>query len=160
MRTKLAWITLSLAGLLAACQSANKKAAEGPWARFYIESNSAGAVGTVLPLSEVSLQIAPKPVLTEFDITNVELAQVDLGRCLLFQFSGSASRDLYRMSAAHQGRRLVLTIDGAPIGARRIDAPIADGNLLIFVEVPDSALPELQSKLKKCAAAIQKAKRD
>lgn len=160
MRTKLAWLTLCIAAILSGCRTADKKAEEGPWARFYMESSSAGAVLTQLPLSEVKLSIAPKPVLTEFDITNVELVQVELGRCLLFQFTGSAARDLYRMTVAHQGKRLVLIVDGSPLGVRRIDGPVSDGNLMLFVEMPDSALPELQAKLKKSAATIKKLKRD
>ena len=154
MRITVVSLLLGMALLLAGCQTGTRKSA-GPWARFYIESTSAGAVETLLPVSEVRVAIAPKPVITEFDITNVELMQVELGRCLLFQLTGSAARDLYRMTAAHQGRRLVLIVDGVAMGVRRIDGPIADGNLMIFVEVPDSALPELQGKLKRSAADLQ-----
>lgn len=159
MRIKVTWIfVVGFASLLAwGCQTAaEKSAAQGPWARFYIESSNPAAVQAVLPLSEVQLKVGPKPVLTEFDIVNVEIAKVDLGRCLLFQVNPAAARDLYRMSVVNQGRRLVLVIDGKAMGVRRIDGPIADGNLLIFVEVPDSVLPELQTKLKQSAAAIKK----
>ena len=38
----------------------------------------------MLPQSGVSLSVNSKPVITEGDIVNVELVQVDLGKCLLF----------------------------------------------------------------------------
>jgi preprotein translocase subunit SecD len=86
----------------------------------------------------------------------VELVQVDLGKCLLFQLSTSAVRDFYRMTVTHQGRRLVMVLDGEAVGARRIDGPITNGVLYVFVERPEAELPALVENLKKSSVAIQR----
>ena len=54
--------------------------------RFYLEAG-ADAAGTplTLPRSGVQLKVNAKPVITEGDVQNVELVQVDLGRCLRFE---------------------------------------------------------------------------
>jgi hypothetical protein len=125
-------------------------------ARFYLESASGDGTPLRLPQSGVNLAVNSKPVITEGDIANVDLVQVDLGKCLYFQLTPTASRDFYRMSVTHQGRRLVLVIDGVALGARRIDGAITNGVVYIFAEVPDEALPKLVENLKKSAAALQK----
>ena len=83
--------------------------------------------------------------------------QGDLGKCLMFQVTTAAARDLYRMSASSQGRRLVLAIDGVAVGARRIDGPIADGSMFVFAEIADSALPKLVEDLKQSSVVLQRA---
>lgn len=125
-------------------------------ARFFLEAvGTAGGTPVRLPQSGVGLELNPKPVLTEGDIVNVELVQVDLGRCLMFQLTPSALRDFYRLTGSHQGRRLVLLVNDVALGARRIDGAIANGVLYIFVEAPDAELPELAANLKKSALAWQ-----
>ena len=109
-----------------------------------------------LPVSKLVLTVNPKPVLVESGIANVEFAKVDLGWCLYFQFSSAAARDLYRLSAANLGGRLVLTLNDTPVGARVLDQVIADGNLLIFVEVPNEELPPIAERLKRTSAALAK----
>lgn len=141
---------------VAACQTAPRDPAP-TIARFYLESADPRAATVELPQSGLKLGLAPTPAITEGDIVNVEIAQVELGRCLMFQLTPAAARDLYRFTAANQGGRLVLTINGAAFGARRIDAPIADGALLVFAELPDSALPALVANLKQTSAGLQRA---
>lgn len=127
------------------------------WARFFLEAAD-GALGTevTLPVSTVTLTVNSKPVLTEGDIVNVELVQVDLGKCLAFELTPAAARDFHRLSGSHQGRRLALVVNDEAIGARRIDGAIADGVVFVFVELPDERLPELVDQLKKSAAARQR----
>jgi hypothetical protein len=125
-------------------------------ARFYLESAQEAGTPITLPKSRVTVVVNMKPVFTEGDLVNVELIQVDLGKCLMFQLTPSASRDFYRLSGSHQGRRVVLMVDDAPLGARRIDGAIADGAIFIFVELADEALPVLVDNLKKSFAATQK----
>lgn len=125
-------------------------------ARFFIEAVDNRSTTVALPQSGVQVALNAQPVLTEGDIADVALAEVDLGKCLMFQIVGGATRDLYRLTASHQGRRLVLTIDGKPLGARRIDGPITDGVLFIFVEVPEADLPALVRDLKKSSAEFQR----
>lgn len=126
-------------------------------ARFYLEAPSGqGAIAT-LPESGVRISISSKPVISEFDIVDVEIAQVELGRCLMFRLTGPAARDLYRLTASNQGGRLVLRLNDAAIGARRIDAPMGDGTILIFVEMPDDQLPALVRNLKITSRELQRA---
>jgi hypothetical protein len=126
-------------------------------ADFYLESNDARAVSVTLPKSGVKLAITRVPAILAGDIADVELAQVELGRCLRFQLTPAAARDLYRLSASNQGRRLVLLINGAAFGARPLEAPITDGMLFVFVEMPDEALPALVANLKRTSADLQRA---
>lgn len=141
--------------LLAGCHSTSRRRADAVYARFFLEGQGTNVATAVLPVSEVRIPVSAKPVLSEFDIVNVELVQVELGRCLLFQFTPSATRDLYRLTASNQGRRLVLFFDGQPVGARRIDAPISEGTVLIFVERPDETLPALVKALKATSVELQ-----
>ncbi len=149
---------LSLLGLLllAGCQTRLPKDLNPTLARFYLESVDATGLTVTLPQSEVRLSLNAQPVIREADIVNVDVVQVELGRCLAFRLTPSAARDCYRLTASHQGRRLVLMINGEPLGARRIEGPISDGLVLVFVEVPDSTLAKLVSDLKRSAAVMQR----
>ncbi len=139
---------------LVACQTKPQRDYVPVVARFVIESDAERTVELVLPVSEVKLRVMPKPVISEFDLVNVELAQVELGRCLRFQLSPAAGRDLYRLSAANQGRRLVLLLDDRPVGARVIDRPLEGGVLFIFVELPEAELPALVERLQRTTQEI------
>lgn len=125
-------------------------------ARFFLESAAAQNLAVTLPQSGVQIALNAQPVLTEGDILDVELVQVDLGKCLAFQLTPAAARDLYRLSGSHQGRRFVLLLDDRPVGARRIDGALGEGVLLVFVELPDEALPKLVADLKRSAVEIQR----
>ena len=125
-------------------------------AQFFLEAVDGRGIAVLLPQSGVQIPVNAQPVISEGDIANVELAQVELGRCLMFQLTPPAARDLYRLTGSHQGRRLVLLVEGAALGARQIDRPISDGNVLVFAEVPDAALPALVENLKKTALANQR----
>jgi hypothetical protein len=148
--------------VLAGCRStATPPPAYAPLvARFYLETrpNEAG-VPVTLPQSGVALNIAPKPVLVEYDIVNAEVAQVELGRCLLVQLSPAAARDLYRFSVSSVGRRLVLSLNDQVLGARRIESAMADGVVLVFVEMPDDQLPGIVERLKRTSADLAEAAR-
>jgi hypothetical protein len=129
-------------------------------ARFYLEAKPGEAgVAVMLPQSGVTINVAPKPVVVEYDIANAEVAQVELGRCLLVQLNGPASRDLYRLSVGAIGRRLVLALNDQFVGARRIEAAMEDGAILIFVELPDAELSTLVDRLKGTSAELAEAAR-
>ncbi len=125
-------------------------------ARFFLESADTRGAEMALPQSGVHLTVNPQPVVAEGDFTNVELVQVELGKCLMFQLSPSAARDFHRLSGSHQGRRLVLVINGEPLGARRIDGPVANGVVFVFIELPDEALPKLVENLKSTTVTLQR----
>ena len=157
MRPVIGAFSLVAVILLGACASADKPGERaGITARFHLESADGEGVPAVLPRSGVVLRLNPKPVLTEADIAGADVAEVELGRCLLLTLTPAAGRDLYRLSVAHQGRRMALQLDGAFIGARRIDGPISDARVFIFLELPDEALPGVVAELRKTAAAIRK----
>lgn len=150
-------IALTLLGL-GGCKSTEKPKDYTPTlARFFLEAASdSDGTAVVLPRSGVNVTVNSKPVITEGDIINAEVAQVELGKCLMFQLTPSATRDFYRLSGSHQGRRLVLVIDGNGVGARRIDGVITNGVVYVFAEMPDEELPILVQNLKKTSLALQK----
>ncbi len=150
------WAVLLLGS--SGCQSTRPATSDGTvWARFHLESApDVAGLPLALPQSGSRIAVNPKPVITEGDVVNVELVQVDLGKCLMFQLTTSAARDFYRLSGTHQGRRLVLVVNDVAVGARRIDGAMADGVVYIFVELPDDELPQLAARLKKSSIAYQR----
>jgi len=150
-------LAAALAG--AGCKSLDKPSRDftPTLARFFLESTDAGTAAVELPISGVRVGIGAKPVFTEGDVADVDLMQVELGKCLMFQLTPAAARDLYRLTGSSQGRRLVLMLNQVPVGARRIDAPLADGRVFMFVEVAEAALPVLVTNLKKTTAELQQA---
>lgn len=152
-----AGLLIALAAVVfAGCQTSQPPKAYDPLvARFFIEAKSGdAAVPLRLPISGVTVAVNPKPVIVEYDILNAEVAQVELGRCLMLQLTAAAARDLYRFSASNQGRRLVLSLNDAPVGVRRIEQAMADGVILVFVETPDAELLSLVERLKRTSADI------
>ncbi len=143
---------------LAGCQSKPEDPQNVPLiARFYLEAQPGEpAVPVQLPVSRVDLNVGPKPVFVESDIVDAELVRVNLGWCMLVKFTPAAGRDLYRLTAGSIGRRLVLSFNDQPAGARRIEQVMPEGALLIFVEVDDTNLPPLVERLKRTSAEIAK----
>lgn len=150
----MAAVGLMLAG--AGCQSRSTPDHAPVVARFFLEGTREATATLRLPRSETLIPVQAKAVVVETDIVNVELARVELGLCLMFQLTPAAARDLFRLTAAQPGRRLVLTLNGAPAGARLIDRPLNDGIIMIFVEMPDEALLELVHNLKATSHQVQR----
>lgn len=162
MRNNLAlWLAVAVFGL-AGCQSPPPQpAAFRPLvARFFLETKPGeSAVPVQLPQSGVSIGVAPKPVFSEYDIINAEVARVDLGLCVLVQLSPTATRDLYRLSVPAQGRRLVLSLNEACLGVHRIERAMADGMVPVFLEVPDEQLTGIVQQLKLTSAELARTAR-
>lgn len=118
-----------------------------------------GGVPLTLPVSGVLITVNAKPVIVENDIVNAEIARVDLGPCLLLQLTPAASRDLYRLSVAQHGQRLVLVLNDVPVGARRLEPAMAADGILIFIETPVTDLAEQVARLKRTSKAIAAAAR-
>lgn len=152
------WFLPLLAGLLmAGCASKSRVPPESiVRVRFMLEAADNRSLSLELPRSGVRIAVNPQPVVTEFDVIEAAVAQVELGRCLMFRLTPSATRDLYRLTGTNQGRRLVLTVDGNPLGARRIEAPIADGTIFVFAEVPDESLERLVAAVRASSAELQR----
>jgi hypothetical protein len=147
-------------GLLitAGCNSkTDKKDFETVVARFLIEAEEGDAFATVtLPVSGVQIAVNNRPVVTEFDFTGVQLAKGDLGQFLVFMLTSDATRDVYRVTATNQGKRLVLFINGTAVGARMIDRPFNTGAITVYPAIPDKDLPELVKNLDATSADMQK----
>lgn len=151
-------LLLSALLAIAGCNSSTKKKDfESTVARFLIEANEGDAFASVtLPVSGVQIAVNNKPVVTEFDFVGVELAQSDLGKFLVFHLTGDAARDIYRVTGNNQGRRLVLFINGKPVGARMIDRAFNTGSIAVFAAIPEELLPELAKNLNATSEDIQK----
>ncbi len=128
--------------------------------RFYMEAPvQAPATRMVaLPVSKVEIPVYERPVLTELDIANAELVHVDLGLCLMFDCTREGTRQLLRLSAANLGRRLVMTLNNVPYGARLLEGPIQDGRLFIFVEMNDEQITAAAVDLKRTVHEVQAAR--
>lgn len=158
------WMLLlgGLLGLEQGCQTTGRSTDFEPVvAQFYIETAPADPSASLatLPTSGVQIPVLPRVVFSEGDIADVELVRVELGLCLMFELTSDAVQSLYRVTASNLGRRLVVALNGRPFGARVIDAPMQDGRLFIFVELPDEELAATAVNLKKTAANIQEAVR-
>jgi len=142
----------------AGCQSGDKpleREVKPMIARFFLESGP-GESGTALqlPVSRVVINVNPKPILTEYDIAGVNLARVDIGWCLAFQLTPAARRDFYRLSANVQGRRIVITLNGQPAGALRLDQVVSSGTLPMFVEASDAELPDFADRIRRTSELL------
>jgi hypothetical protein len=152
------WLGCGVMAAVAGCGSvATPKDYTPTQARLFLESADRSAPSVRLPTSGAVVAVSPKAIITEGDIVDAEVMQVELGRCLLLRLTPTAARDLYRLTVVNQGRRLVLTLNDVALGARVIDAPLAEGAVLIFVEVPEAELPALVRNLKLTSAELQRA---
>jgi hypothetical protein len=153
------FIALLAAVLVAAgCNtSTKKKDYETVVARFLIEAQEGDTFATVtLPVSGVQITVNNRPAVTEFDFVGVQLAQSDLGKFLVFTLTNDAARDVFRVTASNQGKRLVLFINGEPVGARMIDRPFSTGTIAVFTALPDDSLPELVKNMNATSVDFQK----
>lgn len=157
--TTLRLLSCLLAGLfVAGCQTKPPDPMNSPLeARFFLEARRGDAgVRVQLPISQVTLTLAPKPVLVESDIVDVQVAKMELGWGLILRLTPAAGRDLYRLTAANLGRRLVMTFNDTAIAALSLDRPMTEGAIVIFPEVPAEDLPPLAERIKRTAAAAVK----
>lgn len=143
---------------LAGCQSTGMDVEDYARARFLLEAESEDDFSALvtLPLSAVKIPVQGDAILSEFDYRAIDIAEVALGKCLVFSLKGPAAREFYQISVANQGRRLVLAINGRAIGVRRIDGPISDGRIYIFLEATDEGLEEIANQLQETNFEIQK----
>lgn len=155
-----AFFALLLISLLPSCREDRVESGELRVPRLMLEAKgqSYGALTSdvvTLPLSRTRISINKEPLVSEFDITNVELVQVELGLALLVQTSELGARDLYRATVTNMGGRIVLTVNGNAIAARRVESAIQDGNFYTFVELDDEALAQLVLDLKETIAYLK-----
>ncbi len=133
--------------------------------RFYIEAPSAGRTGVwaqpmTLMDSNLTYYVKPDPLITEANITNIQLVKVQSGQlAFLFHLDEPGTRALYRASVSDMGRMLILNVNGEAIGARQLDGAIADGRLYTFTELPPEEMEKLYEDLVKNTESVQELKR-
>lgn len=156
-------ICVLVAAILHGCETTGgSKAYEESVPRLVMESVEGNGYGRVIrmPVSEVRIPVESSAILSEYDISSVEVSEVEMGKCLIFQFTRAASRDLYRKMVGRQGMRIVLLVNGSPVGLARMSRPVSDGALPIFVEAPDDTLFELARNIRATIADYQRKLRD
>lgn len=124
--------------------------------RFVVEAGPRD-LGTQLrlPESQVIIAVSPKAQFTEYDVQSCEVADTELGKALIFQLTPEAGRDLYRMSVPNQGLRIVTLVNGAPIGARRIDGPLSQGYFLTNVELSSVSIDQLAKDITRTSTDLR-----
>jgi hypothetical protein len=148
---------LSLIALCAGCFSSKKDKGPTVVVRFMIEATERESGGTVrLPRSGTVISVAPKSLFTEYDVENCDVAENELGKCLVFRFTSQAGRDLYRMTATNQGKRLITVINGVALGAKRIESPFSDGYVVTYVEVEDAELETMAKDITRTSKNARK----
>ena len=158
-----ALLALSLLLLFSACRKEKVEDEDLRVPRLMLEARGVnyGALTAdvvTLPVSGTKVSLRKEPLVNEFEITNVELVKVELGLALLVQTSELGARALYRGTVTGMGGRIVLTVNGNPIGARRVEAPIQDGNFYTFVELDDEELGQLVLDMKETIAYLRENK--
>jgi hypothetical protein len=150
-------VALLLAGFAGGCRTAEPPPVTHPLvARVFLEAlPQEQGLAVTLPVSDVRLTVDPRPVLLEFDVAGAELVPTEFGPALQLSFTPPAARDLYRKTAGAQGRRLVLSLNGAAVAAQRIGDPVTGGTLLFYPEVRAELLPSLLADLRSTTAAVQ-----
>jgi hypothetical protein len=129
-------------------------------ARLYLETVSMnyGAISNMslkLPQSGTEIKVFQEPLFNEFDIIDAEMVKVDLGAALLLKLNDAGARKLYRSSVSKKGSRLVLVVNDKPIGSRRLDGAIMDGDYYTFVELDAEELGEMVLAIKGSISYLQ-----
>ena len=112
-----------------------------------------GTLEYTLP-SNQTIRIIPIPVISEYEIQNVDMAQTAAGRGLLFYLDAAAGARLSKLTSSSRNLSLVLLIDDKPMGVRPIDAQIQNGQLFTLVQIPDEILDKLVSSLKETCSRL------
>ncbi len=112
-----------------------------------------GTLEFTLP-SNQTIRIIPIPVISEYEIQNVDMAQTAAGRGLLFYLDAAASARLSKLTSSSRNLSLVLLIDDKPMGVRPIDAQILNGQLFTLVQIPDEILDKLVLSLKETCSRL------
>jgi hypothetical protein len=114
---------------------------------FFLESDRTGAVVRSLPLSGIQIRTADAAALSGDDFVRADVGQNEFGKCLRLQLSRHGTVKLQQLAASAGGQRLVLVVDGHPVGALRLHGRPEDDYLCVLVEVPDADLPGLAREL-------------
>jgi hypothetical protein len=108
-----------------------------------------------MPISGATVMVNPRPSFGEFDVLGADIVRSDVGPLLFLQLTPEATRDYHRMTLTNRGRRVVLTLNNAPVATRLIDQPVGNGALFFFLEVPETELPMLVRNINLTSREIQ-----
>jgi len=129
--------------------------------RFYLEESDhlppSHIAEMILPVSGSHITVKSRPVFVESDIGNASLYETEFGPAVILLFRTAATTDFYRTTIANQGKRLVIVINGLPLGAYYISGPVQDGRIMFYLEVPDEELPEIVRSIQKTSDELRKA---
>jgi len=129
--------------------------------RIYLEESArmppSHVVDMVLPISRSHIVTQSKPVFAEWDIAGAGMFETDFGPAILLLFTNAAATEVYRTTVQNMDRRLVMTVNGFPIAARRIERPVQDGRLFFFPEIEESEVTELTAGIQKTSNKIHEA---
>lgn len=159
------WLAIGLAplaGLLAlsACSTARNpvKDYDPALVRFFMEAdrNNEYASIAVLPVSKVRIPINGRAIISEYDIVGAEVGELEYGKALVLKLTPLAARAFYRESTLNQGKRVVVSINGQPMGVRRLDRPVANEQVVFYLETKDENLAEIARNIKGTSFDIQK----
>lgn len=127
--------------------------------RFYLEESShlpaSHITEMILPVSGSHITVQSKPVYAEWDIASVTSYETEFGPAIVLLFRPEAAAAFYRTTINNQGKRLVVTINGVPLGAYYIKAPVEDGRIMFYLEIPDEEIPEVVRSIQKTSDEIK-----
>jgi hypothetical protein len=85
----------------------------------------------------------------------LQLVDGEFGKGLMFVLTQQAARDLYRISASSQGRRLVLSLNGTPVSATPFTGPLGSGAVVVYPELDPEKMAELARDLDLTSIDVQ-----
>ncbi len=112
-----------------------------------------------MPQSGFTLVVDNDPFMYSGDLNRVDVAKIIMPASgmplfgFLFDCNDSGVKKLYYKSASNMGGYIVMLYQGAPVGLRKIDAPIDNGELFIVPELPLDT--DLQEKADDMNASIK-----
>jgi hypothetical protein len=153
-------IVVACAFVVAGCRTNKGKDDFVPYVvRIYMEESRnlprSHVLDMMLPISGSIITVGAKPMFAEWDILQAAGFDTDFGPAVVLLFTPEASRELYRQTISNQGRRLVFTVNGIPVGGRVIDRPVQDGRVFFFPEMDEEAVPELVRGIQRTSLEIQ-----
>jgi hypothetical protein len=131
---------------------------------FYLEAPNDSGLAFTLPISQLTYRRMADSFLDLSQLTGVEQGHVTVTMgdgsgieksCVFFLLNADGQERLNIATGSNQGRRIFLFLNDKPIGVRFIDQSIENGQLFMFLEVPDKDLPDYVKDLKASIAKFK-----
>lgn len=134
--------------LLASCRTTAPDRAPPAEIALYVESGRGDRREYVLPQSGVTVTCGTTPVVTNGGVAHAGVAQLELGKALLLELTKAGLERLQGELAATQAARVVVVVNGSPIGVFRTDPAPSVASLVVFVELSEDELSDVVETLK------------